>query len=82
MPSTSTGKSLQTTVAAILARHGQTVLGFVLLLGLWEVLVRLFDVKPYILPAPSFVLATLWNKWPTIGGAAWQTAQPMLIGFG
>ncbi|MEO5699046.1 MAG: ABC transporter permease [Vicinamibacterales bacterium] len=82
MPSTSTGKAPQTRITATLAKHGQTVLGFALLLVLWEVLVRFFQVKPYILPAPSFVLATLWNKWPTIGGAAWQTAQPMLIGFG
>ncbi len=82
MPSAGTGKSLQTRIAATLAKHGQPILGFVLLLGLWEGMVRLFEVKPYILPAPSFVLATLWNKWPTIGGAAWYTAQPMLIGFG
>jgi NitT/TauT family transport system permease protein len=65
-----------------LAAHGQTILGFVLLLGLWEGMVRAFSVKLYILPAPSVVLATLWNKWSTIGAAAWQTAQPMLIGFG
>jgi len=82
MSSAPTGKSLQTKIAATLAKHGHTVLGFALLLGLWEGLVRLFEVKPYILPAPSVVLATLWNKWPTIGGAAWHTAQPMLIGFG
>ncbi|MEO8755306.1 MAG: ABC transporter permease [Casimicrobiaceae bacterium] len=81
MPSASPGKPLQTRIAARVAAHGNTILGFVLLLGAWEALVRLFGVKLYILPAPSVVLATLWNKWPTIGGAAWQTAQPMLIGF-
>ena len=82
MPAAPTRKSLRTTIAAALGTHGNTVLGFALLLGLWEGLVRLFDVKLYILPAPSFVLATLWNKRLTIGAAAWQTAQPMLIGFG
>lgn len=86
MPSGPPGKPLQPRIAARVAarigNHGNTILGFVLLLGAWEGLVRLFGVKLYILPAPSVVLATLWNKWPTIGAAAWQTAQPMLIGFG
>jgi len=86
MPSAPPGKPLPTRIAARIAarigNHGNTILGFVLLLGLWEGLVRLFGVKLYILPAPSVVLTTLWNKWPTIGSAAWQTAQPMLIGFG
>lgn len=72
---------LQAKIAATLSKHGQTILSFTLLLGLWEGLVRLLDVKLYILPAPSYVLATLWNKWATIGVAAWQTAQPMLLGF-
>lgn len=82
MPAAPKGRSLQARILTSLSAHGQTILGFVLLLGLWEGMVRLFSVKLYILPAPSYVLATLWNKWPTIGAAAWQTAQPMLIGFG
>jgi NitT/TauT family transport system permease protein len=57
-------------------------MGFALLLVAWEALVRLFGVKLYILPPPSYVLSTLWTKWATIGAAAWQTAQPMLIGYG
>ncbi|MEO8537899.1 MAG: hypothetical protein ABI533_10240, partial [Betaproteobacteria bacterium] len=74
VPSAPTTRSLRTRIAATLAQHGKTILGFALLLGLWEGLVRIFQVKLYILPAPSFVLATLWTKWATIGGAAWQTA--------
>jgi NitT/TauT family transport system permease protein len=49
---------------------------------IWEAAVRLIGVKLYILPAPSYVLATLWTKWSTIGAAAWYTAQPMLVGYG
>ena len=41
---------------ACLAATRRTILGFVLLLGLWEGLVRLFGVKLYILPPPSVVL--------------------------
>lgn len=76
------GKSLQARMASALSTHGQTVLSFALLLGLWEGLVRLFGVKLYILPAPSYVIVALWNKWATISTAAWYTAQPMLVGFG
>jgi len=69
-------------LVAATARHRRTLLGFAILLAGWEALVRVFGVKLYILPPPSSVLATLWAKWPTIGTAAWYTAQPMLIGYG
>jgi NitT/TauT family transport system permease protein len=74
--------ALPTKVAAGFAEHGRTVVSFVILLIAWEVFVRLLSIKLYILPPPSYVLATLWTKWPTIGSAAWQTAQPMLVGYG
>ncbi len=41
-------------MVARIGNHGNTILGFVLLLGLWEGLVRLFGVKLYILPAPAW----------------------------
>jgi NitT/TauT family transport system permease protein len=67
---------------AAAAAHRRTLLGFAILLVAWEGLVRVFGVKLYILPPPSAVVATLAAKWPTIGRAAWYTAQPMLIGYG
>jgi len=74
--------ALPTKVAAGFAEHGRTVVSFLILLVGWEAFVRLLSIKLYILPPPSYVLATLWTKWPTIGSAAWQTAQPMLVGYG
>jgi NitT/TauT family transport system permease protein len=74
--------SLGAKVSTALAAHASTILSFALLLVVWEGLVRLLGVKLYILPPPSVVLTTLWTKWPTIGTAAWYTAQPMLIGYG
>jgi NitT/TauT family transport system permease protein len=64
-----------------LAAHGRTILSFAALLIVWEAAVHLLDLKPYILPPPSTVLYTLVEKSGTIVGAAWYTAQPMLIGF-
>jgi NitT/TauT family transport system permease protein len=51
------------------------------ILVLWEIFVRGAGIKPYILPAPSVVLASLWQKLPTVLAAAGFTVQPMLIGF-
>lgn len=50
-------------------------------LVVWEIFVRGAGIKPYILPAPSVVLASLWQKLPTVLAAASFTVQPMLIGF-
>jgi len=51
------------------------------ILVVWEIFVRGAGIKPYILPAPSIVLANLWQKLPTVLAAASFTVQPMLIGF-
>jgi len=76
------GTTVRAKATASLGKHGRTVISFALLLLCWEGLVRLLGIKLYILPPPSYVLSTLWTKWAIIGAAAWQTAQPMLIGYG
>ena len=75
MPTPHTGR-----VSGI-AQHWRTAASFAGLLVLWEIAVRLLDVKLYILPPPSVVMTTLWAKSATIATAAWYTAQPMLIGY-
>jgi len=82
MPPARQSMTIVAKVAASVGTHGRTIISFALLLLTWEVLVRLLGVKLYILPPPSSVLSTLWTKWAIIGSAAWQTAQPMLIGYG
>ena len=73
--------SLRARLAASVAAHWRTALGFAIVLLAWELLVRFFGIKLYILPPPSTVLVTLWTKRATIGAAAWYTGQPMLIGY-
>jgi NitT/TauT family transport system permease protein len=47
----------------------------------WEVLVRLFDIEEFILPAPSAVFASGWQwRWPILDNA-WQTLMTTTIGF-
>ncbi|MEO7241981.1 MAG: ABC transporter permease [Variovorax sp.] len=60
------------------ARIGLTFGAFLLV---WELVIRLSDIKPYILPAPSEILAALWNKLPRLMDASYYTLQPMLLGF-
>jgi NitT/TauT family transport system permease protein len=51
-------------------------------LGAWELFVRLKNVPPYILPAPSLVLQTLWVKWPSLQPSLLFTAKLTLLALG
>lgn len=47
----------------------------------WELLVIALDVKPFVLPRPTVVLATIWNDWPLFQGHFLFTLQNVLLGF-
>jgi NitT/TauT family transport system permease protein len=47
----------------------------VLFLTLWEAVVRLRDIPPYILPAPSAVALSLWNDGPSLLGSLLVTLR-------
>ncbi|MCU0983380.1 MAG: ABC transporter permease [Acetobacteraceae bacterium] len=44
-------------------------------LGAWEWAVRVNEVPPYILPAPSVIWATLLRDWPSLSVSLWITLQ-------
>ena len=54
---------------------------FLILLVLWEVGVRVFDVKPFIAPAPSAVFTVLANKFPMLMQNLLPTAIEAISGF-
>ncbi|MCO5145646.1 MAG: ABC transporter permease [Aquamicrobium sp.] len=54
---------------------------FLILLVLWEVGVRVFDVKPFIAPAPSAVFTVLVNKFPMLMQNLLPTAIEAIAGF-
>jgi NitT/TauT family transport system permease protein len=66
--------SLPGRIGAMLWRHRNTVLTFVLLFAAWEIAVHVFKAPRYILPAPSGVWEgfmsqpgrMLWNTWVTV----------------
>ena len=56
------------------------VVGILVFLGAWELFVRLLDVRPFILRAPSKALAYLWDFRADYASAAWVTLQHGVIG--
>ncbi|MFH1343163.1 MAG: ABC transporter permease [Pseudomonadota bacterium] len=47
----------------------------------WELVVRLNDIKPYVLPAPSVVFQTLGTDWPVLSQSLLTTLLTTLEGF-
>lgn len=52
------------------------------LIAVWELVVREFDVKPYILPAPSAIARKTVADWPILFPNLRVTVKEMLLGFG
>jgi NitT/TauT family transport system permease protein len=50
-------------------------------LGLWEFVVWINDIKPYVLPAPSAVFATLIRDWGVLSQSLLTTLLTTLEGF-
>jgi NitT/TauT family transport system permease protein len=50
-------------------------------LGLWEFVVRVNDIKPYVLPAPSAVLTTLVRDWDVLFQSLLTTLRTTFEGF-
>jgi NitT/TauT family transport system permease protein len=67
-----------------LGRYAQPVrigLSFLAFLLLWQAVVMLTGIKPYILPSPTEILTAMWAKLPRLLNAAAYTVQPMLLGY-
>jgi NitT/TauT family transport system permease protein len=64
-----------------LIRFALPVVVLVAGIGLWELVVRLNDIKPYVLPAPSAVLATLIRDWDVLFQSLLTTLLTTLEGF-
>ena len=48
---------------------------------IWEVVVRLFAIQEFVLPAPSAIFKSMWQWREPIAINAWQTLMTTLIGF-
>ena len=50
-------------------------------IGLWELVVRINDIPPYVLPAPSAILATLIRDWGVLSQSLLTTLLTTFEGF-
>lgn len=57
------------------------IAAIIIILVLWEVSVRAFDIKPYLAPAPSAVAVMFVNKFGMLMANLWPTAVEALAGF-
>lgn len=48
-------------------------------IGVWEAVVRLDGVPPYILPAPSLIAATMWSDRELLSASLWVTVETTLM---
>ena len=57
------------------ADYALPLLVFLAMIGLWEALVRINDIPPYVLPSPSLIGVTLVKDWDTLSGSLLVTLQ-------
>ena len=55
--------------------------GFLLLFIVWELGVRMFGVKEYLLPPPTKVWTEFFKRYDTVMASAWVTTQEILAGY-
>jgi NitT/TauT family transport system permease protein len=69
----------------ILARLRAKAPSTALIIGvfvLWELACIAFGISDIVLPRPSQIVSTLWDRWPALWPHAYQTLYTTLLGFG
>ncbi len=69
-------------VGRLVAAAGPPLVAFGLLAAGWELTVRVRNIPPYLLPAPSAVAARLWADGPGLLAEGVYTLLEALLGFG
>src|SRR3974390_743911 len=52
-----------------------------ILFGLWDVVIRVFQIPPYQIPAPRSAIEAFLEEWPTLLAQAWPTTVATVEGF-
>ena len=63
------------------SQWSRPVLLIVMILILWDVVIRVFNIPPYLIPTPFSVVEQLWNEWPMLVKEAGPTTWATLGGF-
>ena len=73
--------TLKSTIRFVAREYSLSLVFILLLLGVWESLVRVLGVADYILPPPSRILIRLAEARQTLWGHTLVTLQEALLGF-
>lgn len=64
-----------------LRRIATPLIMFVGVLVVWELVIEIFQIRQFLLPAPSVIISTLGSVYPRLVGQGWFTFQNALWGF-
>lgn len=85
---TSSAESAGTSAAPSRRRRRATAPGWIYPVGAvalavmgWDFAIRIFDIKPFILPPPLAVVDAIIRDWPGLMVNAWVSLQEVLAGF-
>jgi NitT/TauT family transport system permease protein len=73
--------TLRVRVSGRVTHYLPTAVVFVAVLGGWEVAVRALDIKQFILPRPTAILAALYQQAPLLAGIGQRTATEAIGGL-
>ena len=57
------------------------IVGIIFIIVLWDIAIRIFDLKPFVLPAPQAVIVALVDSWSELAPAVLYTLVEILAGF-
>lgn len=57
------------------------IVGIAIAIGVWQAVITVFDVQPYVMPAPGVVAKTLVQELPELLDNLWPTAYESIFGF-
>lgn len=75
MPRIATGIPLRLRAIAL------PVFGLVLVVAVWDLSVRIFDIAAYVLPSPARTFEALRDDWSSLGPGTIITSKEFIVGF-
>ena len=67
--------------ARLLTAIAIPLVSLVVIVVMWDLSVRVFDIAPYVLPSPERTLAALQDDWETLSAGAVITSKEFITGF-
>ena len=74
-------KNKDSSFTEVIKKKALPYIGILVLLGIWEIAVRILDLPSYLLPPPSEIGLVMIDKFLDILDHSWVTAYEMLMGY-